>query len=427
MSEPNYSELQEIKLTVKPKLVVSEEPAQATDSVAARQETEQDSGPAVIGKGQAAVEFQSDAAESKDSRLYSASDEQLTALVKNPDSPEYYWEPACSELSRRSADCDSAQKSQNKRTNGGAQAIRWVVTGAMLLTIGFMAAISVSHLNNAGTPVFQKDVTPVTPAQRLESTTLEVAHIKTHHLQTKFGIQIANAIDKHQWNAKEAAEHLHTNPDLIGDLLRGKTDAIGFDDEIAMLIAMDNKPDFSDRWVEQESIDAISYYSRVLAIQPKNVEMYLARGEAYRRLWQTELALADYSHCLEIDPNNSHALDIRSGAYFQQKRYGDSIRDANHLIQLQPQSTAGYMRRGLAYQAQGNYDSAIKDFDRVIHMGSNVLAPYVCRAESLESRGLLKEAIADYEYILTVDPTDKLTKEKLESIKKRLFAVSASN
>lgn len=65
--------------------------------------------------------------------------------------------------------------------------------------------------------------------------------------------------------------------------------------------------------VVADSLEAAKMdYTRVLQMEPHNVEATYARGTVQQKLGNTEMAIADYTTVLQLDPNHVKAAYSRA-------------------------------------------------------------------------------------------------------------------
>lgn len=53
--------------------------------------------------------------------------------------------------------------------------------------------------------------------------------------------------------------------------------------------------------------EAVADFTRVLEVEPQNVNAFFNRGSAYDSLGDFELAVSDYMHALDLDTQNGAA------------------------------------------------------------------------------------------------------------------------
>jgi tetratricopeptide (TPR) repeat protein len=178
---------------------------------------------------------------------------------------------------------------------------------------------------------------------------------------------------------------------------------------------------------------AVEEYSKAIAINPNNENLYYDRGVAYLRKMRMSAnnnsisdyyeaannAISDYSKAIDINPEFVHAYYNRSSAYCGIKKYDLAIADCTIAINLKPSCIDGYIQRSVAYQNMGDYERALRDCAKTIELEPNSAAVYTNRGAiySLRLRkGDSNLAKADYNKALELDPDGnwgKMAKKEL--------------
>lgn len=131
--------------------------------------------------------------------------------------------------------------------------------------------------------------------------------------------------------------------------------------------------------------NAITEYSEVLKIAPKNTEAMVNRGSAYSEKGEFDLAIADCTKAIEIDPENVIAYYNRSIAYLRRGDFNKAhnnekqaiadwtgaIKDCTQIIDSGLENSFVLLHRGLAYKNLKNYDLAGDDFTRAMTVSTN--------------------------------------------------------
>lgn len=118
---------------------------------------------------------------------------------------------------------------------------------------------------------------------------------------------------------------------------------------------------------------AITDYSNALSygsgIDKK--EIYIKRGECYRRKGDFAQAIQDFSEALKENPNNSVALAYRGESFRMLKNFDQALSDLNQSIAILPTNLFALASRGEVYRQTSKFDLAISDFDRALELDSN--------------------------------------------------------
>jgi tetratricopeptide (TPR) repeat protein len=117
---------------------------------------------------------------------------------------------------------------------------------------------------------------------------------------------------------------------------------------------------------ENNSNEAVEYFTKAIAAEPDNARIYCMRGLAYKNMKKPAAALADFSTAIEKDANHREALFARGDYYLTMRKGPEAAADFARLVKLEPQSARALAGRGRAHFYMGEYEKAIKDFDAAL-------------------------------------------------------------
>lgn len=145
--------------------------------------------------------------------------------------------------------------------------------------------------------------------------------------------------------------------------------------------------------------------TKAIAVKPTS-KLYLDRANAYAAQKKYDVAVSDFSKVIELDPKNADAYNARGNAYLQLDKTDLAIRDINKAIELDPTRLGSLLELAKSLEKQMKYDDAIKIYDAVL-----ASAPKDNASEYFYNRGslnLLKQdanlAIADATKSLEINP-----------------------
>jgi len=137
-------------------------------------------------------------------------------------------------------------------------------------------------------------------------------------------------------------------------------------------------------FVNQREFDkAIQEFTRVIQLEPNNVQAYAWRGIAYRDKDNPDLdrAIADLTQALRLSPSKSieeslaMAYNKRALVYFNNENFDKAIADYTEAIRLDPENRVTneikYNNRGLAYYYKGDLARAIADLEMAVRINPN--------------------------------------------------------
>ena len=121
----------------------------------------------------------------------------------------------------------------------------------------------------------------------------------------------------------------------------------------------------------EEAQEYIKLYTASLTFNPKIVEDYIKRGNAYSYIGEHDKAIADYDQAIKLKPNYAKAYCHRGVAHCKKHEYDKAIKDYNEVIKRDPDYAEAYSARGEAWLHLKEWERAradlifarCKDFD----------------------------------------------------------------
>ncbi len=110
------------------------------------------------------------------------------------------------------------------------------------------------------------------------------------------------------------------------------------------------------------------------------MEAYQTRARAYFEMGNFKDAITDYSKVIEIDPKNEDAYVYRGGAKINLNDNSGAVADLDKAIDLNGRNHVSYNFRGTAKGGLKQYTAAIKDLDKSIDIKFDYASAYVNRA-----------------------------------------------
>jgi len=134
----------------------------------------------------------------------------------------------------------------------------------------------------------------------------------------------------------------------------------------------------------EEAKEYIKLYTATLTLNPKMVEDYIKRGNAYNYIGEHDKAIKDYSEAIKLKPNYAKAYYNRGNVYRDKIDFEKAIADYTKAIELNRDYAEAYYNRGKLYVESGAYDKAIEDFSTVIkldpeHADASCFRTTLCR------------------------------------------------
>lgn len=154
------------------------------------------------------------------------------------------------------------------------------------------------------------------------------------------------------------------------------------------------------------SDEAISDFSRALALDPKNATALANRGIA--QVWKGELtaAVVDLDAAAAIDPSHPVVFRARGLMAEQKGDYKGAIEAYTSALAVEPGNDFALGHRAIAYRGAGDDDAALKDSEAALKLNSQWVDLYVLRANIFRVRGNAEEGLKQAAALGAGDYTD---------------------
>ena len=170
--------------------------------------------------------------------------------------------------------------------------------------------------------------------------------------------------------------------------------------------------DGEDAFAAGRMQDAADAFTKAIAAQPDNDELYAYRAAAYVALDRTADAEADIEQAMKLETTFSLAFNTRGYIRWLKHELAGAIADYTAALAYAADDRrvdAGgraqmYQNRGVAYQDAGDTDRALLDFDRCIELAPGYAAFYENRGLIYIDKGLTDVAFKDFDTALDLDP-----------------------
>lgn len=151
---------------------------------------------------------------------------------------------------------------------------------------------------------------------------------------------------------------------------------------------------------------SIQEYTKIIELEPNNVEAYIDRGYYKDALGNFKEAIADYDTAITMDSTNAEAYFKRGYSKDRLKDYVGANIDYSYAIKFKADHVAAYYNRGLNKVELKDVSGGIEDFDKVIEIASNYSAAYYSRGWAKYSYGDIEGACADWSKGLSLGDID---------------------
>lgn len=156
----------------------------------------------------------------------------------------------------------------------------------------------------------------------------------------------------------------------------------------------------------EEAEEYIKLYTASLTFNPKIVEDYIKRGNAYSYIGEYDTAIVDYDEAIKLKPEYAKAYYSRGNAYRDKIDFDKAITDYTKVIELKPNYAEAYYNRGKLYIEVDEYDQAINDFSMTIKYEPKHSDAYGYRAFLYKVKSGHDEVIEDLNMAIELRPDD---------------------
>ena len=114
--------------------------------------------------------------------------------------------------------------------------------------------------------------------------------------------------------------------------------------------------------------ETIKRLNRAVALDDRNVWLYLQRGRVFSQLRDRISASADFDRAVLLNPYLLFPYEFKGDVLFRAGEMQGAINSYNKAIALDQKYGPALMKRGRAYRNTVQYTWAVKDFTRIIDM-----------------------------------------------------------
>jgi tetratricopeptide (TPR) repeat protein len=117
---------------------------------------------------------------------------------------------------------------------------------------------------------------------------------------------------------------------------------------------------------------ALADYTKALALEDKDPEIWLSRGLVRERMKDYNGAFSDYTKAIELKENHARAWVNRANVLLKLERYKDAIEDYSVALIYQPDFAAAYYNRAIAKSYLKQTTEACDDLKKAEALGMAV-------------------------------------------------------
>ncbi len=128
---------------------------------------------------------------------------------------------------------------------------------------------------------------------------------------------------------------------------------------------------------KEEYKDAVKWYKKSVAADPKFVEAYDNMGAAYRRLGDLDNAKKCYNKSIELYPQGNMAHQNLGIVYWIEKNYEKALEQYGIMQKNDSTDAEGYYGTIQIYFAQKDYKNAVKNAAKTLEIYEATESPYL--------------------------------------------------
>jgi tetratricopeptide (TPR) repeat protein len=150
--------------------------------------------------------------------------------------------------------------------------------------------------------------------------------------------------------------------------------------------------------------EALPYFDRVRALQPRFVHVHVARGIALEQVARNPEAAAAYQEAIRLAPANAEA-HARIGALLKlQDRQTEAAESFRKAAKLAPNTSVGRLCGAYALEMEGRYDEALAALRRVVAVEPENVIAHTAMGKLFAEIGKTDEARNAFETALNLQP-----------------------
>ena len=190
------------------------------------------------------------------------------------------------------------------------------------------------------------------------------------------------------------ARSLSLNPEFLPAL-----------NEMALLLAHQRKPE-----------EAAVFFERALRVNPARAETWLNRGFMQQAEGQLSQAMASYGEAARLEPGGAAALFEQAVSLAAGKHRKEAIQSFTEAIRFKAGFWQAAYLLGNELAAQGEVEPARAQFEEVALRRPDFAKGRLNLGVALARQGQLEAAAAEFRATLTLDPTNHLAQQHLQTI-----------
>jgi ABC-type polysaccharide/polyol phosphate transport system ATPase subunit/lipoprotein NlpI len=149
---------------------------------------------------------------------------------------------------------------------------------------------------------------------------------------------------------------------------------------------------------------ALTDLEQLLMLHPDDVAVLYERATLYRLQGKPEAALADYTQVLALQPDHLDALYYSGFMLRADGRFVEAKALLTQLCSLDPDHIAGWFEYGVCQRHLHELEDAVQSFSRVLMLHSDHVGAYYERGQLYRHQEVWPQALADFQRVVELQP-----------------------
>jgi predicted O-linked N-acetylglucosamine transferase (SPINDLY family) len=150
--------------------------------------------------------------------------------------------------------------------------------------------------------------------------------------------------------------------------------------------------------------EAVRYFDRAIAVEPKNAAPYCNRGLALKELGQLDGALASFDQAIALNHDDAVAQYGRGNVCKDLGQVEQALASYDAAAAINPTFAQAHFDRGALLQQIQKFDLALASYERAIEIKPDYAEAYANKALLLHHLKRLDAALAGYDQAIAIRP-----------------------
>jgi len=117
--------------------------------------------------------------------------------------------------------------------------------------------------------------------------------------------------------------------------------------------------------------ESITYFDRVLEIEPDNVDALFNKARALGQLDKSDEGMSYVEKVLEIDPDNVDVLTFKADELLRVDKIEEGMPYLERVLEIEPDNVDALFLKGIVLSEQDSYHEAFSYYDKVLQINPN--------------------------------------------------------